>query len=155
MKTLNTITATLEQPDIREGFLREIKLLLILLFSVFALSSCSGDDDNNCIDETDTANVTSVDAPETVMVNEPVNVEVQFLVSNACGEFNRFIEAETGMSREIIVEAVYEGCACAEVIESRTANYPFEANEPGEYELNFRSGETEFITATITVTEME
>lgn len=94
--------------------------------------------------------VTTVHAPETAQVNETVDIDVQFQVDNNCGDFNRFIEEGNEMERIIEVETIYEGCACAQVIETRT--FQFQRDEPGSFEFNFRSGTDEFITVPIEVT---
>lgn len=132
-------------------------VLGILLFPLFSLISCSDDDDDGeiCLDEVYTEDITSVDAPETATVGEVIEIPVDFQVMNSCGEFYQFKESGTEMTRTITVEAVYNGCNCAEVIETKTATYEFIPEENGEYTLNFTSGPTEFITVTIDVTESE
>lgn len=150
MKTLmRNQNCTIYRPD-----LKSLTKLLFIFLSFLIVTSCSNDDDGDCIPlQVETDEVTSVDAPETAEVNETIEIEVQFTVRNSCGEFSRFIETGTPMNRNIVVEARYEGCACAQVIETITAIYEFTPTEAGEYLLNFRSGTNEFITAEITVTE--
>lgn len=153
MRNSNSITTELIRETVM-AYPRKIKMIFILLLFSFALVSCSGDDDQTeCINSFETEEVTAVDAPETAEVDETVNIEVEFTVSNSCGEFNRFLETGTETSRVITVEAIYEGCVCNEVIGTITATYTFTPEESGEYELKFTSGENEFITANITVTE--
>lgn len=95
--------------------------------------------------------VTSVDAPETANINDPVNIQVDFRVHNGCGQFKRFMETINAKQRTIEVEAVYEGCMCTQDLPIRTATYQFVPDSPGNYELRFKSGPEEFITEYIEV----
>lgn len=62
------------------------KIILLLSTMVIGmLVSCSDDDKNEDCISTQTAFVTSVDAPETGTVNKALNVEVSFQVYNGCG----------------------------------------------------------------------
>lgn len=154
MRNSSPTTTDLKLETVTE-YPKKIKMIFFLLLFSFALISCSDDDDQTECISFETENVTSVDAPETAMVDETVDIEVDFTVSNSCGEFSRFLETGSATTRQIVVEAIYEGCACNEVIETITAVYTFTPEEPGEYEMNFASGENDFITANITVTEPE
>lgn len=133
----------------------KLKTIFILLISLIFLESCSDDDEENCIDFEEVANVTAVEAPETATVNEPVDVSVDFSVDNSCGEFANFDESLSGTTRTIEVEAVYEGCACAEVITPREVTYTFIPEQAGEHTLRFRSGTDEFIEETIMVEDSD
>ena len=133
-----------------------MKLKVLSFFVLFFISgliiSCGNDDDKNneCI-EYEVGYVTSVNAPTTGNVNETINIEVNFGVFNGCGEFEKFIETQNGNVRTIEVEAKYEGCVCTQEAPIRTTNYEFTVSNAGEYELNFKSSQTEFITVTITI----
>lgn len=129
------------------------KSIFILLLSFIIFMSCSDDDDNDCITYEEIANVTDVQAPETATVNETVDVTVTFQVKNSCGEFARFDETVSGMTRTVAVEALYEGCNCAQVITSRTETYTFTITTAGEHLLRFRTAGDQFIERTITVPE--
>lgn len=122
----------------------------LFIFSLF--SSCVNDDDNveECIAYVNPY-VTSVNAPSTGMVNEIVSIEVNFDVINGCGSFNQFIETENGNTTTIEVEAKYEGCVCTAVVLELTTTYEFMTDTPGDYELKFKSGATEFITVNLTI----
>lgn len=126
-------------------------LVLSLFFGL--LISCSNEDDNNdeCV-QNGIAYVTSVNSPTiTGIVNETINIEVKFKVYNGCGGFGKFIENENENTRMIEVEAKYVGCICTQNIPIITTNYEFIANNPGEYELKFKSSPTEYITVNLTI----
>ncbi|MCP9200788.1 hypothetical protein MKO06_12785 [Gramella sp. GC03-9] len=126
--------------------------ILILILSFFLIVACSDDDDNqDCINYEEIANVTSVEAPQTATINQPVDVTVNFRVNNGCGEFAQFDESLMETTRTIAVEAIYDGCACTQVITDRTITYSFTPLVSGEHVLRFRSGEEEFIEARIMV----
>lgn len=114
--------------------------------------SCN--DDNNEEDECITNKieyVTSINSPNTGTINDTVNIEVNFRVSDGCGGFGKFIESENGNIRNIEVEAKYEGCICTQAFESKTVNYEFKSTNSGNYELKFKSSPTEFITVNLTI----
>ena len=150
MKTTNTTTNRKEN---QKSSIGKATILFLLIFFPLVPISCSDEDEEPRVcTELKPEEVISVDAPETAMVNEPVQVEVQFEVMNSCGEFNGFVESGTETERVIAVQAIYDGCNCNQVIETITETYQFIPVEAGEYELRFASGETEFITAKLTVT---
>lgn len=124
----------------------------VLMFISSLIISCDKDDDKNieCI-EYKLGYVTSVNAPPTGNTNETINIELNFSVFNGCGGFRKFIETENGNVRTIEVEAKYEGCICTQDTPIRTTNYEFTTSNAGEYELNFKSSPTEFITVNLTI----
>jgi uncharacterized membrane protein len=125
-------------------------LISIIIFGI--IMSCTDNDDKEgeCITNK-TEYTTSVNSPNTGTVNETVNIEVSFRVFNGCGGFGTFIETQNGNNRTIEVEAKYEGCICTQDVPIRTVNYEFIANSAGNYELNFKSSPTEFITVNLTI----
>ena len=127
-----------------------ILLISIVIFGIVV--SCN--DDNNEEDECITNKieyVTSINSPNTGTINDTVNIEVNFRVSDGCGGFGKFIESENGNIRNIEVEAKYEGCICTQAFESKTVNYEFKSTNSGNYELKFKSSPTEFITVNLTI----
>jgi hypothetical protein len=125
--------------------------LTALLIISSLIISCESDGQNKECIEYDIGYVTSVNSPTTGTVNETIKIEVNFRVTNGCGGFEKFIETQNGNIKTIEVEAKYEGCACTQALETRTVNYDFTASKSGDYELNFKSSPTEFITANITI----
>lgn len=112
--------------------------------------SCSDDDQKKCIGFRPEF-ITDVRAPSTGIINQTVEIEVDFVVYNGCGKFNKFFESGNDYSKTIGVEAKYEGCICTQNIPTITAIYELTPNTPGEYELNFKSGESDFITVNISI----
>jgi len=126
-----------------------IPLVSLIIFGF--LISCNNDDkENECI-SSKTEYVTSVDSPTTGMVNEKINIEVNFQVYNGCGEFGKFIETQNNNTINIEIEAKYVGCICTDNLPIRTVNYEFIPNSAGNYKLNFKSSPTEFITVNLTI----
>ncbi len=125
------------------------KVLLFFLLAIFI--SCS-DDPEECIGYRP-ENVTEVNAPSSGKINEPVVIEVNFIVYNGCGKFVQFIESGSEQSKIIEVQAKYEGCICPTVTKDITAVYEFTPLTSGEYNLRFKSGETDYITVNISITD--
>jgi hypothetical protein len=129
------------------------KIILILSMLFFGLlMTCSDADKNE--DEcrsTQMAFVTSVNSPSTGLVNEKINIVVNFPVYNGCGSFGKFIETKNNTRITIEVEARYEGCICSQDVPIRTVNYEFIPRSTGNYKLNFKSSPTEVITVNLTI----
>jgi hypothetical protein len=120
-----------------------------MIFGLF--NSCNDDDgEDECI-STGIGYVTSVNSPSSGLVNETVNIELDFIVINGCGEFGQFIESQNNNIRNITVEAKYEGCLCTQDIPTRKINYLFSTESAGDYELKFKSSPTEFITVNLSI----
>ncbi|WP_417368778.1 hypothetical protein [Gelidibacter japonicus] len=126
-------------------------ILLLFMMTNGLLISCSDDDKNEDCISTQTAFVTSVEAPKTGVTNKIINIEVSFQVNNGCGRFGKFIEKKNGNTSAIEVEAKYVGCICTDNLPIITVNYEFITNKVGNYELNFKSSPTEFITVNLTI----
>ncbi|EKB48204.1 hypothetical protein [Cecembia lonarensis] len=128
----------------------ETKIFLFFLLAI--LVSCSDDDSEECIGYRP-ENVTEVNSPSSGRINESIEIEVKFAVYNGCGKFEKFIESRSKHSKIIEVQAKYEGCICTDNIPIITAIYEFTPSAIGEYELKFKSGETDYITVNIAVTD--
>lgn len=132
--------------------MKKTNIILLISITLFGLLiSCSDDDNENECISSNTEYVISINSPTTGVVNETINIEVNFQVFNGCGGFGKFIETQNGNSRVIEVEAKYVGCICTQDAPIRTVNYEFTASSIGDYELNFKSSPTEFITANLTI----
>jgi len=106
----------------------------VIIFGI--LSSCNIDQENEgeCVSNK-TEYVTSVNSPSTGSVSETINIEVSFQVFNGCGGFGKFIETQNNTTKNIEVEAIYQGCICTDDMPIRTTNYKFIPTRIGNYEL--------------------
>jgi hypothetical protein len=129
-----------------------MKAKILLFFILAILVSCSDDDSEECIGYRP-ENVTEVNSPTSGRINESIEIEVKFPVYNGCGNFEKFIESGSEQSKIIEVQAKYEGCICTDNIPIITAIYEFIPSTIGEYELKFKSGESDYITVNIAVTD--
>jgi hypothetical protein len=123
-----------------------ITLSILLTINI----SCSENDKNDCV-ENKLAYVTSVNSLSNGVINEITNIEVDFGVNNGCGQFGEFIETENGNVKIIEINARYEGCICTQDAPIRTVNYEFITQIPGNYELRFKSNDTDFITVNLLI----
>jgi len=129
-------------------FMKKYLILFSMLF--FINISCSENDKTDCI-ENKLAYVTSVDSPSNGIINEIINIEVNFQVNNGCGEFGEYIETQNGNVKIIEVKARYEGCICTENLPIRKVNYEFITQISGDYELRFKTNETDFISVNLLI----
>lgn len=129
---------------------RGIQLIGILIFSV--LISCSEDDQYKDCMSMKMVPVKEINAPETAVVNQPVEIEVTCTFYSSCGSFSKFVVSGPEKSRTVLVEAKYEGCICAALIKEETKTYEFIPTETGTYTLEFQNTSDTFITINIEVT---
>ena len=115
--------------------------------------SCTENDkrEEECF-SSESAYATSINSPTTGTINETINIEVIFAVGgSSCYRSAEFIENSIENSRSIEIEVKYEGCICTSDISYETITYQFTASSVGDYELNFKSSPTEFITTNLTI----
>jgi hypothetical protein len=91
-------------------------------------------------------------APDTVSVNSTSFIDIQFQVTNGCGDFNRLIENRNGNKITVEVEAIYRGCVCTANLPLLNVNYEFIPKTVGSYVLQFGSGPTQDVIKQIEVT---
>lgn len=130
------------------------KSLWFICFLVFSmLTSCSKDEQNRDCNSTKNTPVQEINAPETAVVNQTVEIEVSFFLNNSCGSFSKFLAEGTERSRIVYIETNYEGCTCAQVIKSETRIYEFTPTETGTYMLKFQKTPDTLTEIKIEVTE--
>ncbi|MBE0649736.1 MAG: hypothetical protein IH595_02735 [Bacteroidales bacterium] len=118
---------------------------LILVLAGLSFITCNKDYPQTC-NENKIAYVTSVKYPGSGTVNEPILIDVNFGVTNGCGQFGKFIvSTDSSNTRTIETEAKYVGCVCTQDAPIRSAQYKFLTDTPGNYLIKFRSGEAKFI----------
>lgn len=81
----------------------------ICVSTLFGVVYASCNEDDHCITN-EVPYVASVVSPDNGIVNQVISVKVKFGVSNGCGTFAQCLEAESGNTRIIEVEAQYVGC---------------------------------------------
>lgn len=128
-----------------------MRIYFFVLFVFVALLSCDKDDSNNNCTTLEIAYVTDVQAPETGVVGEDVEIDVSFGVRNSCGTFADFIQQQNENTRIVEIKAKYEGCVCLQVAETITTTYTYKPLLPGDYVFQFKSGEDQYITVNISV----
>jgi len=130
-----------------------LKSVLVVLFLVTALISCSNDDDK-VVDNgtTKVALVTEVKGPATGKVNEELSYDVTFVLDNACGEFSKISEVTIGAVKGLQVEVKYPSQVCTQQVpEPKKTVYKFKSATKGTFEIKFKKSETEFITTKVVI----
>lgn len=123
--------------------------IIIIALGLF-ISGCLGKIDPPVCISTLESRVSSVTGANSTTVNNAVNVNVNFTISNGCGRFNSFDQAIVGDTTYVRVLAKYDGCVCTQALSTGTATYIFSKATPGQYYIKFR-GDTSFITQRVTV----
>jgi hypothetical protein len=132
-----------------------IKKSCILIFAMVIMTQvftgCEGSAEMVC-HENFVPGVANVAGPTETSVGTPVDLIVSFNVYTSCGKFVKFTEGPmTENTREIAINAEYDGCDCEEKLFVRNATYTFTASQPGTYILKFHKTSLTFITHTIVV----
>lgn len=122
-------------------------LSLALLICTATFYSCEKE---KCV-ENRMAYATNVEAPSTGRTGDVVLIDVDFSVSNVCGQFGSFLESTDGNTRTIGISANYVGCGCHTLPPVRHVQYEFLTFEPGAYTLRFRKNQSEFIEVEIEI----
>jgi len=134
----------------KKNFILTISILMILALS-FSCTENDKREEEECF-SSESAYATSINSPSAGMVNETIDIEVTFTVGgSSCYRSAEFIETSIENSRSIEIEVKYESCICTLDISYETITYQFTASNIGDYELNFKSSPTEFITTNLTI----
>lgn len=123
--------------------------IIVLLLTI--TTACSNENEVVCYEKF-TPGVTNVTGPTTANVNEEISLTVSFRVESSCGQFIEFTSGDTSpTTKEIAVQAEYDGCKCTIKPFTRIADYKFKAATPGTYTLKFHKTSLTFITHTVVV----
>jgi ABC-type oligopeptide transport system substrate-binding subunit len=127
-----------------------LKTLAVILFVSTAVTSCSSDNDSETI-ITQNEFVTAVAGPETGNLNQEISFDVTYVVDNACGSFDSFVETTSGSTKTVEVKVKYVGDECVAAPSTKTEAFKFTINTAGTYTFKFRSSAIAFITKTIVI----
>lgn len=125
--------------------LTEMKKLVLLLLTVFALASCSIDDDGpNYFLET--LPVTSFTVPDTLVYNQPAEIKLKYKRPSDCYFYEGIYYEKKDNTRVIAVQSsVLQSDKCVPYTEEKIieASFNFVATGPGPYTFKFYKGEDE------------
>ncbi len=94
-----------------------------------------------------------LNAPDSLRKNEIYSLTIEFLVENSCGELHSIdanLEDKT-LEASLIIE--YNSCACEDIYETRTTDYPISFADTGHYQLSIWAAENEYDIYNLTVYE--
>ncbi len=118
-----------------------MKYLPVILFLLILISGCVLEEEK-CYELIPT-DAYSAEGPDSAGVNETVIISVSFPCWNGCGHYGTFdMIDETSNSKTIQVKAEYTGCVCTMVASTQIAEYYFNETIPGNYVINFVSGDS-------------
>ncbi len=123
--------------------------IIIIVLCVFFTSCLNNIDPPVCISTVE-APVSVVTGANSTTVNNAVNLNVSFPITNGCGSFQSFDQAVIADTTFVRVLAKYDGCVCTQVVTTGNATYVFSKPTPGQYYIKFR-GDTSFVTHRVTV----
>lgn len=123
--------------------------IITLALSLF-LTGCLGKIDPPVCISTFEAPVSLVTGSNSTTVNNAVNLNVNFPISNGCGTFSNFDQVVIADTTFVRVLVKYDGCTCTQVVTASTATYSFSKATAGQYYIKFK-GDTSFVTKVVTV----
>ncbi len=130
----------------------KFKAIALVLLVTVGFVSCDNDDDKSST-TIKKSFVSLVTGPTTGTVNQELTLTVTFAVDNSCGTFNKYVETtKYETTKEIEVEAKYEGSNCGTTAVTKTESYKFKAAKVGTYILKFKKSATEFVSQTVEIT---
>ncbi|WP_343617781.1 hypothetical protein [Flavobacterium sp.] len=131
----------------------KLKSILVVLFLLISIVSCSNDDDEKpVVPNVKAVLVTEIKGPATGKVNDELSYEVTFVVDNACGEFDKISEVTIGAVKGLQVIAKYPSEVCTQQVpDPKKTVYKFKATAKGTYDIKFKKSETEFLTQKVVI----
>lgn len=130
---------------------KEVILFLGSIIVLLSLMSCDREmPGGDCLSYT-TAQVTEVVGPNSVLVNQEIDLMVFYYLANGCGRIESLDETTSGKTTSISLKASYRGCVCATVILDGQISYKFKASQTGVYYLRFLQPNQTYLTDTIIV----
>lgn len=121
------------------------KLLGLISVLVVLLAVACNKPDDLCEEDKLTAAFV-FDYPDTVAVDEPFILNVNYVVENSCGDFGTFEGERYDNTLEVRLKTHYSGCDCTDEYLEKSVSYPVTFDEEGVYELKFWVSENEFDT---------
>lgn len=117
--------------------------LLFVLFMIF-LFSCRTENETDCLSYVSSP-VTQVSMPDSGIINQPININIQYNAINGCGNFNNF-NVNT-ISDTIIISLVvkYEGCVCTMIFQNLQSTYLYSASNLGYVYFKFPQSDSSFL----------
>lgn len=131
--------------------MRQLLSYSFICFSVLIfISSCKLDSTGDCYAEAPALPV-SVDAPSTGMLNQPININVQFQIGNGCGSFLRNDSYTDGDTTEVVIRAKYQGCVCTQQIVGGQQTFQYTPTRTGAHYFRYFISEGVYLKDTIWV----
>lgn len=127
-----------------------LKTIAAVLFIATSLTSCSNDDGGETIIFKNSF-LTSVEGPETGLVNQEITLTTKYVIENGCGQFEKFNEIQNGNNKTIDVNVKYTGANCGNTSTEVSAPYKFMVNQAGTYIFKFKKSASQFITHVVVV----
>jgi hypothetical protein len=124
---------------------------LIFIFALFLLTAfrCSKEEDMGPIEYP--AYISSVYAPATGSVGEPITLDITFTVVNSCGQFGRLATEAHGDTHLIMVYPKYEGQVCAQALKDLITSYTFTPTRKGIYTFQFWQAPEQYLVKAIEI----
>jgi len=112
-------------------------LMLILSIGLFTLMSCDGQED---CESTEEAFIVSSEIVDTADVNQAVDVDVEFDVSNGCGAFSGGVMSTDTSTNvvSVVTNALYSGCVCTQAIVRVEGTLNYIPTKVGTYIFEFK-----------------
>lgn len=128
------------------------RLYIILGICLFAFAACQEDGAKPC-SETKPAAAIINDFPDSLKVGVSVEINIQYVLENSCGNFDRFDITSSNKNFEVKLITKYEGCNCNLEFKEADRNFEIQVDFPGVYTYNFWQADGDFDVRSIKIYE--
>lgn len=130
--------------------MKKLKYIGILVLAIL-FTACKGADP--ACKEEKAASALVKDFPDTMKVGQEIELEVQYIIENSCGEFKEWDVVQHDSVFTIKMMTEYQGCNCALQFEDKSEFYTLKFSEVGHYTHKFWVAENEYDAYTVVVAE--
>ncbi len=124
--------------------------LLFVFITVITFTSCRLDNNNECF-SISPAGISTIDGPSTATVNQPVSINMTFMVGNGCGSYYSTENFSEGDTTEVLVKVKFQGCMCTQQVMTLQQTYTFTPTVPGPHYFKYFVSDGNYLRDTIWV----
>lgn len=88
--------------------------------------------------------------PDSISVGQPYTINVNYVLENSCGSFDKFETTNTGDKLQVQLITKYEGCNCDQSFSEEVAQFNLTLEYPGNYSIEFWEDEDDYNTFLVT-----
>ncbi|MCH2236078.1 MAG: hypothetical protein MK078_17735 [Crocinitomicaceae bacterium] len=124
--------------------MKRLFIILTLASSLAGQMSC--DKIDTACDEIKPTSALVDSLPDSIKVGEPYIVNIDYVLENSCGSFEKFETTNTGDKLQIQLITKYAGCNCDQTFSEELAQFNLLLEYPGYYSIEFWEDDDDYNT---------